>query len=248
MAKEKKSETSAVAKLDGYLMEIDRAEDLVDTVRENVGGDLSAADFERIRVPSGGGQFWEIDTLDGPVPTKAIEGVLIYARDARAYWEHGMDEGVGGSPPDCSSDDGETGIGSPGGTCSVCPMNKFGSKIAADGKPSNGKACKQTRDLFILRKGEVLPSLIQAPPGSLKNVRTFFVRLAVRNRPYTSVVLSLALEQATQKGGGNKYSRIVPTVLAQLEGEEFARVKAYAAAMRPILAARKADVYRDEEE
>ena len=243
-----KNKTTTVAKLDGYVMDLAVAQNLVDTVRENVGGNLSSADFERIRVPSGGGQLWEIDTLDGPVGVKSIEGVLIYARDARAYWEHGIDDGVGGSPPDCSSDDGVVGIGSPGGACSACPMNRFGSKISADGKASNGKACKQTRDLFVLRKGEVLPSLIQAPPGSLKNVRTFFVRLAVRNRPYTSVVLSLALEQATQKGGGNKYSRIVPTVAAQLEGEELDRVKAYAAAMRPILAARKADVYQDLEE
>lgn len=54
-------------------------------------------------------------------------------------------------------------IGTPGGSCVVCPFNRYGTKSAG-----NGKACKQTKTLLVVAEGFSYLTRVQIPPGSLK--------------------------------------------------------------------------------
>ena len=91
--------------------------------------------FQRVKIPAGGALQFEIpgDDPENPEYEKTLRGVIIYNHQAGAYWPEGAeyDDNVA---PLCSSVDGKLGIGTPGGSCALCELNKFGT----DGK---GKAC-----------------------------------------------------------------------------------------------------------
>lgn len=181
---------------------------------------LGQFDFDRVRVPAGGGSRWTIPSLTGETEEAEITGIVVYARDQRAYWQTAFDDGGGGQPPDCSSDDLITGIGEPGGSCHTCPYAQFGS---SNGR---GQACKQIRLLFVLREHDVLPVVVVVPPTSLGPMKKYFVRLASQMKPYYGVITRLVLEKATN-ATGIKYSRILPNCVDILDEETTARIAEY---------------------
>ena len=204
---------------------------LSDIIRDNIGGQITAFDLDRCKVPAGGGTMWEIPTLEGYSEEKAIHGVIVYFSDPRAYWEQAFEDSGGGTPPDCSSQNGFDGIGNPRGSCGVCPLAQFGSAPARDGKESRGQACKQMRFLFIARPHSIIPLLIVAPPTSLKELKQYFIRMAGEGINFSSVVTELTLIK-DKNADGIQYSRIVPRMVKRLSAEEHARVKEYADALR----------------
>ena len=109
--------------------------------------------FPRVKIPGGGSLQFEIpsDDPENPDYTKYIEGVILYNHDTCAYWPEGSeyDDNV---TPLCSSVDGKTGYGAPGGVCATCALNQYGSV-----EKGKGKACKNMRNLYILRSGEHMP-------------------------------------------------------------------------------------------
>ena len=76
--------------------------------------------FPRVKIPGGGSLQFEIpsDDPENPDYTKYIEGVILYNHDTCAYWPEGSeyDDNV---TPLCSSVDGKTGYGAPGGVCAT---------------------------------------------------------------------------------------------------------------------------------
>lgn len=84
--------------------------------------------FPRVKIPGGGSLQFEIpsDDPENPDYTKYIEGVILYNHDTCAYWPEGSeyDDNV---TPLCSSVDGKTGYGAPGGVCATCALNQYGS-------------------------------------------------------------------------------------------------------------------------
>ncbi|WDU83588.1 hypothetical protein PWK10_02820 [Caloramator sp. Dgby_cultured_2] len=88
--------------------------------------------FERIKIPSAGSTVFEVpgENPGEPDTVKEFSAVILYHHPLYAYYK---DKYTGGSnPPDCGSFDGITGEGDPGGSCSKCPYNQFGSgKTAA---------------------------------------------------------------------------------------------------------------------
>lgn len=80
--------------------------------------------------------------------------MILYNHDTCAYWPEGSeyDDNV---TPLCSSVDGKTGYGAPGGVCATCALNQYGSV-----EKGKGKACKNMRNLYILRSGEHMPSFL----------------------------------------------------------------------------------------
>ena len=72
--------------------------------------------FPRIKIPGGGSTLFEIPgaSPDKPDYVPAIEGILIYNHNTNAYWEEGSEYDMNTSPV-CSSPDGKTGYGEPGG-------------------------------------------------------------------------------------------------------------------------------------
>jgi hypothetical protein len=100
------------------------------------------------------------------------------------------------------------------------PYNEFGS-----GKDGRGKRCKEQRLLFLLREGDVYPTLVTAQPGSLKSLRQFIMRLPQAAKvPYWQCVISLSLEKAPNSAGQD-YCRIVPKLVGTLTAEQGAVIK-----------------------
>ena len=107
------------------------------------------------------------------------------------------------------------------------------TKMAAFGtaEKGGGQVCKQTRMMFLLRPDSLLPTVLAAPPTSLKPIRAYFLRLAGQAVPFYTVISRFTLEKA-KSGTGIEYSRIVPSVGARLSAEEVAQVKKYAEGFR----------------
>ena len=141
-----------------------------DEIAEDADG-LQMMSFQRVKIPAGGALQFEIPTEDPDNPdyARTLEGVILYNPEGSEYDED--------TKPLCSSVDGKTGIGEPGGACATCPMNAYGS--ARDG--GRGKACKNMRDIYLLRSGEYMPLLISLPPTSIKPFKEFLNRAFVRD-------------------------------------------------------------------
>ena len=204
-------------------------QDLRLALKENLGsGGTSVLDMPRIRVPAGGGLSWTVPTLEGPKPREFMEGVIIHWTPVRAMWRKDLGAG-GNAPPDCTSRDGETGIGDPGGACDACPFNEFGS---ASGGTKSGKACREARGLLFLPSDSFLPFYLPAPVMSIKPLKDYFMRLASQALPYWGVVSKFGLEQA-QNAGSITYSRIVPTFVRKLTPDERGAISAYRESILP---------------
>lgn len=183
--------------------------------------------FNRVKIPSGGGLYFEIPTDDpeNPESEKALVGVILFNHATCAYWppkDDGDNENEEENNPLCSSMDGKTGIGTPGGTCATCPLNAYGT--AAKGA---GKACKNMRIIYLLRSGEYLPIQFNLPPTSLKSFREFMNRaFRLRNRASWGSVVEIKLKK--EINGKDAYSVALFRRLYDFQGEDLAKVRAYA--------------------
>lgn len=202
--------------------------DITNVMRDNLGeGGVTAFDLDRVKVPSGGGVAWEIPSLTGEAEVgRTFDGIIVHWREPRSYWAVSLDESGGGSPPDCSSTDGKTGVGDPGGNCATCRLSQFGSGPKGGG----GQACKQMRLMFVLREDALLPIALFAPPTSLGPLRKYFLRLASQGKRYSDVVTRFALSKATS-ATGIEYAVIDPSVSEVLSAGEIAAVRSYSAGM-----------------
>lgn len=185
--------------------------------------------LNRIVAPSGGTTFFSVPSVDEPdgEPQKTLTGILVYQRDTRAYWKVGMDEGGGGSPPDCSSADGKTGVGDPGGDCSTCALARFN----LDNRPE----CKQMRLMFLLRPGNFLPDVVQVPPSSLKNAAQYMLRLATQGIPYYCIETTVGLEKA-QSQDGIDYAKMTFKPGGRVPKERVEQILDYARSLRDLFA------------
>jgi len=203
-----------------------------------VEGDCSAMDvsedyeglrlsFPRVKIPGGGSLQFEIpsDDPENPDYTKYIEGVILYNHDTCAYWPEGSeyDDNV---TPLCSSVDGKMGYGAPGGVCATCALNQYGSV-----EKGKGKACKNMRNLYILRSGEYMPMLLSLPPTSLRPYSDFITTaFAARRRPIYAGVVQIGLKRVDN--GSNTYSVATFRLVQRFEGEELLQIKQYADGFR----------------
>lgn len=238
------------------IMQIDAGE-LQEALAVNAGGQrISPFDLDVVKLPSQGMTIWTIpDITEGEINSKTIEGIVILQRSIRSWWKESLDEKGGGSPPDCSSQDGINGYGLPIGhpdlgemvrydedgnerpdeayrgqfSCGACPLAQFGS--AAKG---GGQACKQNRLLFVLTPESSLPIVVKVPPSSLKPMQSFMLRLSGKGIPMYGAVISLALKKV-QNANGIDYSEIVPSFVSRLSLEETARMKSVHESLKPLL-------------
>jgi hypothetical protein len=197
-------------------------------LQANLGGDkINQFDLDKVSVPSGGGIAWEIPSLTGTDTVNEIEGVIVGWKPVRSLY---LTKYTGGSePPDCSSDDGITGFGDPlekgieeRRACAECPNNQWGSD--PDG---TGKRCSERRLLFILRKNDQIPIMVVVPPSSLKNVKSYFLRLTQNNVPFYGVITGLTLEKDKSQSGIT-YSKVVFNAKGILTDEDSSMFESYA--------------------
>ena len=199
-------------------------------IAENMGpSGITEFDLQRITVPSGGGTFWRVPTLEGPKPETSIRGVIIFQRDIRAYWAQSLEKSGGGTPPDCSSVDAIIGHGTPSGMCHACPLAEFKSD---DDK--RGQACKQAKQLFVLRGENLLPEVVSVPPTSLKNAKKYLLSLSNVGISYWSVLTELTLAE-TKNAGGITYSQIVFKFAGKLDPKTQVAAQKYSETLKPML-------------
>jgi len=206
----------ALAALEGNLDSINEA------IATNIsGGGISDFDLPRVKISGGASPRWIVPTLEGEETLARIDGVIVFARDTRVYYKTAFGKSSGKQPPDCSSSDGITGKGKPGGECSRCPLAEYGS--AEEG---TGQACKQVKQLFVLRGDLLLPEVVSLPPTSLKGARQFFLKLTTQGIPYYQALVGLELEKA-QNAAGIQYGKAALKFLRRLTPEESARAQQY---------------------
>ena len=179
--------------------------------------------YPRIKIPAGGSLQFEIpsDDPENPDYAKTIVGVILCNHATCAYWPEGSeyDDNVN---PYCFSVDGKTGFGAPGGACADCALNKYGS--VENGK---GKACKNMRNLYILRSGDFMPVLLALPPTSIRPFTDFMsAAFASRRRPPYSSIVEIGLRRVDN--GSNLYSVATFRKVRDFEGEDLLTIQKYA--------------------
>lgn len=189
--------------------------------------------FDRVRIPSGGGLAFEVpgEDPDSPDLVKELVGVIVDHHPINVYYA--MAYSGGNAPPDCASDDGKVGYGTPGGDCATCRYNQWSS--ADDGR---GKACQNKRRVYLLREGELFPVLLTLPATSLRNFGDYMAkRVLSRGRRSYDVLTRITLRKATN-AGGIAYSQAQFAVAGTLDTEAAKRamemaqgIKAYTRAV-----------------
>jgi len=227
---DKKALPPGIVKAENFAIIKTDTEQVLSTLRENLGTDgLQPWDLDRVGVPPGGGSHWMVPTVDGdPNPEKELVGVLVYQKQVRAWWERDIDDGGGGGPPDCRSSDGIHGQGKmaekiDGRLCQNCPAAQWGSGR----KGSRGQDCRLMRQMFLMRKDDVLPCLVTIPPTSLRASKKFLLGLFQRQRTYWSVIIGIGLNP-TKSQTGQPFSQVTFRVISAMSPEltdKFAAVK-----------------------
>lgn len=210
----KKNENKALATKNSAFMAL-KDFNLNDALTEELSG-LSGS-FERIKIPAAGMTVFEIpgENPDSPETVKEFSAVILHHHPLYAFY---TDKYTGGSnPPDCGSFDGIIGVGNPGGDCSKCQFNKFGSG------ENGAKACKNRRRIYLLCEGEIFPMLLSLPTGSLKDFTRYIMRLLSKGKKSNAVVTKFSLKKATNNSG-IAYSQAQFSVARDLTGEEFALI------------------------
>lgn len=190
--------------------------------------DEGGIDARHIKIPSGGGKAFEVETddPDDPEVMKEVQGVVLFSHRMNAYWAHKFGEsdadGNASKIPDCSSMDGKKGVERATGEikeCMNCPYNQFGSDGA-------GKACKNMRRLYIMMSGRSDLYLLTVPPTSVKEIGKKLKEMVVRKKlPYTTLIMSFKLIQADSKDG-IKYSKVTMDPIGKLPDNEKAATRA----------------------
>ena len=197
---------------------------------EDLGDDFDGLQlsFQKLKVPGSGALQFELpgDNPDNPDYERYIDGVIIYNHATNAYWPAGseFDENT---PPLCSSFDGKTGNGLPGGACELCAMNQYGT----DQGGGKGKACKNMRTLYILRSGEAMPIQFSLPPTSIRPFNDFVnASFVTRKRPTWASVIRIGLKR--MENGSNTYSVATFQKIGDFSGEQLIQIKQYVETFR----------------
>ena len=175
-----------------------------DMISANVGGMTDLGEFNLTRAvnPPGSAKTprWEIPGLgDEPEFTGEVEGIIVFHKNARVYYEHSYEETGGGQQPDCMSRDGIRGEGVPGGLCPKCPLSKF---VKHDDGTTDRPACREMKRLFILRPGEIMPTMFNATGGNVGQVMQYLLNLTTKGRlKYNHCITRIKLAADKYKNG-----------------------------------------------
>ena len=214
-------------------------DDLAEVIAEEMDG--LSIEFDRVKIPSGGGLAFEVpgDDPDEPDMKKEIVGVIVDQHAVNAYWA--VKYSGQNNPPDCSSMDGKVGVTSDEvkRSCDSCPYNDWGSD--EDGK---SKACKNMRRVYILPEGEMFPLLLTLPPTSLKNFSNYLAkRVIAKGRRSYNVLTKVSLKKAISSGGIT-YSQASFSLAGVLSEEDAKKMEEYSRGIKVIT--RKLKVADDE--
>lgn len=176
-----------------------------------------------IKMPSGSVKAFSIEgaTEDDAEVVKEFDGVILFTHRINAYWPTAISDTGAGTPPECSSFDGKTGLDISSGEmkqCATCPHNQF----RTDG---TGKECKNMRRVYLLRSGQSVPYLLSVPPTSMKDFTKSLKQIMAGSTGYTHMVLTFGLKDSVSKGGIH-YSKLTVRKKADLSDDQAKVVEA----------------------
>ena len=194
----------------------------MDDMMEELDG-LGSINFEKIKIPSGGGIAFEVptDNPEEPESKTSIDGVIVLHQPCNVYFRNKFGE-TDEKMPDCSSPNGKTGYMRDSGTektCATCKFNQFGS-----GDGGTGKACQNRIDLYILMEGNDFPVVLSLPATSIKAFKTYLTTLVLHKQPMRRVKTKITLKEA-KSSGGITYSTCVCKKLGAVEPEEMENIE-----------------------
>lgn len=178
--------------------------------------------FDRVKVPSGGGTTYMLPEPDvnGNTDFREINAVILAHHPMQSYFP-GKYTG-GNVRPQCSSMDGSIGVGSPGGNCARCPLNRFGTA------KNNSKACKRKHRIYLLKEGEIFPIFLDLPTLSVDGFGKYLRRLLTVGKDPNAIVTRFALKKAVSNNGMD-YSQVTFTEGRELLPAELTAVRRLAA-------------------
>lgn len=161
---------------------------------------INILNLHKIRATKDG--YFQVETAEGAKLEKTLLGMIEAFRIARVYWGRVYNPGQSKEPPSCTSPDGFTGVGEPGGPCGRCPFAQFKSARNPDGTPSAGQACKELRQLLVLLPGQMMPHLLSVQPTSLANFDKYSMSLNYLSggAAYWNVVTKFGIEIVPASG------------------------------------------------
>ncbi len=188
-------------------------------------------EFDRVKIPSGGGIAFEVpgEDPDSPDIVKELKGVIVDQYPVNAYWEDKFNGEK--ATPLCSSMDGKIGITNTGTTrpCATCHLNQFGS-----GDNGKGKACKNMHRIYLLREGDAFPVLLTLPPTSKKPFGGFMAKRLLGKGLRSSQVVTKVTLKKEKNGDGIEYAQAVFAVDSVLSPEQQATASEYAKSIKGI--------------
>lgn len=193
-------------------------DDFLSTIQEEMEG-LGRLPIDAIKIPVGGGITFEVpgDDPENPEVAKEIVGVIVAHSPQGAYWEGSYSGGK--ETPACMSVNGKIGINTRTGEtreCADCPFNQFGSAVDEQGRPTRGKACKNTHVLYIMQEGALMPVRMNVPATSIKVWKEYLAkRLLLRGKKPSNVVTKISLKK-DKNTDGIVYSQCVFTKVGDL--------------------------------
>ena len=201
------------------------------------GDTFSEGSLIRVKTPSAGALKWTINGISGPEEVTEIEGAMVFQCKRGVLWRS-LDPTPGSKPVLSTSDlklarmvcdkrdvpkdmlaqiencvvklaekEGESDIYD----WAALPYTQYGS-----GRNGQGKFAKEQRVLFVLRKTDAWPLMINVQPGSLRAITNFIMQLPV---PFWRAVIGLSLK-TSKSGAGIDYSEIVPRLKGILSEED----------------------------
>ena len=229
--KKKMENTTDIATVDSDYIAL--KSDALGIIAENLKNQqLSYALFDTIKSPAGGVTSFTVPGVSGDEMVKDLVGVIIDYKMPRARW---LDENpVEGTLPVCFSSDSV--VSNEGKPCNLCEFNEFGSKNG----DSNGKACKESVSVFLLRPNNILPIIVRVPVSSKLIFMKYMTRLVSNATPLSSVVTRISLEKVTNKGG-QPYAAYKFEVAGQLSSQEALTARAFGQKFTEMLDATDAD-------
>jgi len=143
--------------------------------------------------------------LPGGTVSKEVCGCIIEAYICRNFWGEETEENKNEKkPPICYSPDGRSPSplsekiqcegGVPQNGCINCALNKYGTDL----KGGKGKACKETRKLFLLVGDYNLPLQLNCASKSLSAFSEYSTEMYGAGWPYQAGNVKLTLEKATR--------------------------------------------------
>jgi len=196
--------------------------------------DMGTLPFGRIQIAAAGAGVFKVTEPgedEAAVATELV-AVIIMSHRTNALWlsKYGTTED---KSPDCFSVDGNEGIVRETGECRTCASCRYNQYGSADNGAGRGKACKNTRRLYLMRPADkdrpadIFPVILSLPSTALDAYDKYRTKILLGRQQMHGVLTRITLKNAANKDGV-AYSTPVFHAAGVLPPQEVERVRQYA--------------------